>query len=332
MSKVSIITPTYNSEKFIERAIRSVINQIFKDWEMIIVDDNSVDKTINIVKRLQQKDVRIKLIELKENSGGPAKPRTIGCKEAKGKYIAFLDHDDIFYPEYLELKIKYLDKYSQVDILSTFAWAFDEETKKIINYEYGGPVNMMVRRKVIEQGEYFKFEQNGADEIGVIYRYLLKDKNNFQKQKLLMSEPLTLYSRHLEQSSYVENKNPMKFVKRVKYLINDFFDKKLDKKKIKIIEKIKPFWYSRLGNFYCLAGKLKKGRKYFLKSLKIKINLFALGLLFLSFFEFKLYKKIETFLRMNIQRKVIWKLKTIYFKNKYSKSYNKAVEILKTLQ
>ncbi len=147
--KVSIITPTYNRERFIERAIKSVLWQTFKNWEMIIVDDGSKDKTVEIVKKYTKEDPRIKLIELKENTGGPVIPRTIGCKKAKGEYIAFLDSDDIYYPEYLELKINYLDNHQEIDILTSLAWTFDENTKKIINVEHGGPVNNVMRKKLL---------------------------------------------------------------------------------------------------------------------------------------------------------------------------------------
>ncbi|BCX15613.1 MAG: hypothetical protein KatS3mg097_505 [Candidatus Parcubacteria bacterium] len=332
MPKVSIITPTYNVEKFIERAIKSVLWQTFQDWEMIIVDDGSKDKTVEIVKKYVEKDPRIKLIERKENTGGPAIPRTIACKEAKGEYIAFLDQDDIFYPENLEKRVRYLDEHPEIDILFTMAWTFDEDTKKIVNYEHGGPVNLIVRRKVIEEAEYFKPEQNGVDEIGMLYRYFLKAENNFSKQVILTKEPLSLYSRHPGQGSYVENKDPIKFVKRIESLIDEFSEEKISNIKIdekfrNYIKKIRYIWYSRLGNFYCLAGDFKKGKEAFKKSLRLHFNLFSLFFLILSFLGYKNYRKIEFLLRM-IQRKILWKLKVFVYKRKFKESYDKALKIL----
>ncbi len=337
MPKVSIITATYNGEKFIGRAIRSVLWQTFNDWEMIIVDDASSDNTVEIVKNYLKLDNRIKLIQLKENSGGPAIPRTIAFKESKGELIAFIDQDDIFYPEYLELKVDYFEKNPEIEVVFSLAWTFDEESKKIINYEHGGPVNMMVKRKVIEEGEYFKPEQNGVDEIGMLYRYILKNPKDFHKKfVILRKDPITLYSRHPSQGSYVENKDSKKFVKRLESLLSEFTEKKLEslkEKNVKLINEIKNIrfiWYSRLGNFYALAGELKKARECFIRSLKIKFNFFSLFFFFLTFFGFSLYRKIEFYLRQ-FQRKVIWRLKTFFYMLKYYKSYQKAKEILKKL-
>ncbi|MBZ1348563.1 MAG: glycosyltransferase family 2 protein [Candidatus Nealsonbacteria bacterium] len=326
--RVSVIMPAYNGEKFIERAVRSVLIQTFQDFEIITIDDGSIDKTAEIIKRLQKEDSRIRLIELKENTGGPATPRTIACKEAKGEYIAFLDSDDLYYPEYLELKIKYLEKNPEVHILTSLAWTFDEETKEIINYEHGGPVNNLIKKKALEDGEYFKQKQNGVDEIGNVYRYILK--NGLDRIKSISSKPLTLYSRHPLQGSYVENKDPVIFVKRIESLIEDITYEKinnLNRKLRKFFILAHGIWYAHLGNFYCLAGDLKKGRGFFIKSLKIKANLFSSGLLFLSFFGFRAYRKIEFFLR-TFQRKIFWRLKTTIKILKYKTSYNKAREIL----
>ncbi len=335
MPKVSIITATYNGEKFIERAIKSVLYQTFKDWEMIIVDDGSTDNTVKIIKEYSQKDPRIKLIELKQNSGGPAIPRTIACKESKGEYIAFLDQDDIYYPEYLELKVNYLEKHHDIDILSSLAWTFDEETKKIINYEIGGPVNTFIRKFVCEKGWYFKNYE--IDEIGVIFRYFLLNNENFYKQKLLTFEPISLYSRHPQQSSYIENKDKDKLIKILQHYINEFNEYKLknlgfskNQDLAKYIIKFRKYWYSRLGNFYCLAGNLYKGRDAFKNSLKIGFNWFSLFFLLVSYLGFEPYRKIEYISRL-IQRKLFWKIKVLFYKNKFRESYNKALKILQEL-
>jgi len=325
--RVSIITPTYNGEKFIERAIKSVLRQTFKDWEMIIVDDGSRDNTVEIVKKYTKIDPRIKLIELKENTGGPAIPRTIACKKAKGEYIAFLDQDDLYYPEYLELKIKYLDENPEIDVLFSLAWAFDEDSKKIINVEVGGPTNMIVRKKVVELGNYFKASQNGADEVGMIYRYYLKEKNGFKKTRFWTRGPITLYSRYPSQGSYIENKNPIDYISRIQNLINDYKEKCPEKIANKTILSHFGYLYSRLGNFYCLANKLKEGREAFKKSLSFGFNWFSFSLLILSYLGYKPYRKIEYFLRQ-IQRKIFWRLKVLIYRLRYPQSYKKAIEIL----
>lgn len=104
---VSIITPAYNAEKTISETIDSVLNQTMKDWEMIIVDDCSTDKTVEIVQSYMREDSRTRLIKKEENSGVAA-ARNIALNEAKGKYIAFLDSDDLWLPEKLDKQISYM--------------------------------------------------------------------------------------------------------------------------------------------------------------------------------------------------------------------------------
>ncbi len=106
---VSIIIPTYNGEKYIERAIRSILNQTYQDFEIIVVDDFSIDNTVEIVKELQKEDHRIKFIKLEENSGGPARPKNEGFKIAKGEYIAYLDQDDEWLATKLEEQMNFFE-------------------------------------------------------------------------------------------------------------------------------------------------------------------------------------------------------------------------------
>lgn len=106
---VSIITPTYNCAKFIARTIDSVLAQTYKNWEMIIVDDRSRDNTKEIVEEYMQKDSRIKYHMLDENSGA-AVARTTAMDLAQGSYMAFLDSDDIWFPNKLERQIKWMEQ------------------------------------------------------------------------------------------------------------------------------------------------------------------------------------------------------------------------------
>ncbi len=99
MPLVSIITPCYNSEKFLQETIDSVLSQTFKDWEWIITDDGSKDHSVQIIKATQ--DARIQLIESKEN-GGAGHARNLALEKATGKYITFLDADDFWMPHFLE--------------------------------------------------------------------------------------------------------------------------------------------------------------------------------------------------------------------------------------
>lgn len=119
---ISIIIPTYNREKTIFKSVESVINQTYKDIEIIIVDDNSTDRTEEIVKSFE--DNRIKYIKLDRNLGA-CNARNIGINESRGEFIAFQDSDDIWKKNKLEKQIRFLEE-TNADIV---ACAFNFITK-----------------------------------------------------------------------------------------------------------------------------------------------------------------------------------------------------------
>lgn len=102
---VSIITPCYNAERFIRETIESVIAQTYTNWEMIIVDDCSKDNSAEIIKEYVAKDARIKYLKTEKPSGSPTLPRNIGIQNAKGRYITFIDADDIYNCDKLKAQI-----------------------------------------------------------------------------------------------------------------------------------------------------------------------------------------------------------------------------------
>lgn len=105
---VSVITPTYNCARFIGETIKSVQMQSYPNWEMLIVDDCSTDNTQDIVASLAKKDARIKYYKLAVNAG-PAVARNTAMKLAQGKYMAFLDSDDLWLPDKVEKQIKWME-------------------------------------------------------------------------------------------------------------------------------------------------------------------------------------------------------------------------------
>ena len=108
MPLVSVIIPTYNSAKFLSRAIESVLTQTYRNLELIIVDDVSTDDTLSVIRSFVQKDPRISHMIMDVNSGGPARPTNRGLAAAKGEFIAFLDHDDEWLPEKLQEQVAFL--------------------------------------------------------------------------------------------------------------------------------------------------------------------------------------------------------------------------------
>lgn len=105
---VSIITPAYNAARFVAEAVESVRRQTYDQWEMLVIDDCSRDETREIVRALARQDSRVKLIEQPAN-GGPARARQAGLDAASGRYIAFLDSDDLWLPQKLERQLAFMD-------------------------------------------------------------------------------------------------------------------------------------------------------------------------------------------------------------------------------
>lgn len=106
---ISIIMPTYNCAKFIGLTIETVINQTYKNWELVIVDDSSKDNTEEIVNNYINKDERIKYYKFSVNQGA-AKARTKAMELALGNYMAFLDSDDLWKEDKLEKQIKFMEE------------------------------------------------------------------------------------------------------------------------------------------------------------------------------------------------------------------------------
>jgi teichuronic acid biosynthesis glycosyltransferase TuaG len=108
LPSVSVVMPAYKAEHQISASINSVLAQSFTNWELIIVDDCSPDATVEVVKAWTERDPRIRLVRMSQNLG-PAKARNMGIAQAKGRFIAFLDSDDLWLPEKLKVQIKAME-------------------------------------------------------------------------------------------------------------------------------------------------------------------------------------------------------------------------------
>ena len=128
---ISIIMPNYNSAQFIEETIASIFAQSYENWELILVDDCSSDGSVKIIESLIADDNRIRLITLTENSG-PAIARNRAIKEAKGRYIAFLDSDDLWTPDKLLKQISFMQE-NDAALSYTGYYRIEEESGEIID-------------------------------------------------------------------------------------------------------------------------------------------------------------------------------------------------------
>jgi len=174
--------PAFNAEKYIGNSIQSVINQSYKEWELIVVDDGSIDETASIVKKAGSSDQRIRYIY--QENGKQGKARNNALKQARGQYVAFLDADDLWVPEKLSRQIESMNSTNADLVFSGFS-TFESETsynhlqnsypgyykgisalEKFLTNNYIPILTVLVKRKAVEDVNYFSEKpeiQNGED-------------------------------------------------------------------------------------------------------------------------------------------------------------------------
>ena len=218
---VSIITPSYNTARFIAETINSVLAQTYTNWEMIIVDDCSTDDTDVIVGSFS--DPRIRYLKNEKNSGA-AVSRNRALQEAKGKWVAFLDSDDLWEPDKLEKQIRFMEEsgchfsytnYREIDddgnSLGTM-WTGPEKVSKLLMYSfnYMGCLTVMYDR----------------DHVGLVQIADLKKRNDYAMwvkvvkkcPAYLLDEVLATYRVRGSGSIMDRKKNPLARVKFNYYL------------------------------------------------------------------------------------------------------------------
>lgn len=158
MPKVSVIMPVYNCEKFLEHSIRSVQNQTFGDWELIVVNDASTDKSLDKIFEFAYEDKRIKVIDMTFNQG-VGKCRNIGISYAKGRYLAFLDSDDLWSKQKLAKQLAFMEEKDAG--LSHTGYAFINEQGFIL------PTGQVCVDECVDRKKYMKTTQIGMSTVMV---------------------------------------------------------------------------------------------------------------------------------------------------------------------
>ncbi len=143
---VSVIIPTWNRQNTIGKCLESVLNQTYKDYEIIVADDGSTDETVEIVQKYADKHENIILLELKNNSKTPAVPRNRAFEKSSGKWIAFLDSDDYWLPNKLEIQMAFIYESSN-DNRSIEAVATNANTISSNGENHGKYINLKADHK-----------------------------------------------------------------------------------------------------------------------------------------------------------------------------------------
>ncbi len=187
---ISIITPVYNAEKHIAATIETVLNQTYQNWELFIIDDVSTDNSINIIKKYMEKDGRIKLIQLRSNSGA-AIARNKGIELANGRYIAFLDSDDLWKEEKLEKQITYMKKnniafsYTAYEVID----ATGNKLNKVINVPIKMDYHQYLKNTIIQTVTVMIDTQT----TGKVYMPNLRRRQDFVTWLSILKRDITAY-------------------------------------------------------------------------------------------------------------------------------------------
>lgn len=209
---VSIVMPSYNGEKYILETIKSVQNQTYANWELLIVDDCSTDNTETVIKSVN--DSRIRLLKNPKNSGA-AVSRNYALREAKGKWIAFLDSDDLWYPQKLEKQLKFMTKNNLKFTYTDYRIVYPNGEKS--PYVYIGPKR--VTKKMMWRYCYFSTSTVMYDReyVGLVQIADVK-KNNDYAMWLKIIEKADCYRYPYCLSMYCKRENSISSGSKIKLI------------------------------------------------------------------------------------------------------------------
>ena len=132
---ISIVMPVYNAEAYLEASVQSVLGQTCQDWELLLTDDHSTDKSVAIAQSLAKKDSRIRVLSQKDGVKGAANARNLGTAQAQGRYLCFLDADDIWRRDKLEKELAFMKEKNAAFVFSGYEFGDEEAagTGKIVH-------------------------------------------------------------------------------------------------------------------------------------------------------------------------------------------------------
>lgn len=299
MVKISVVISTYNRADVLPRAIESVLKQTFSDFELIIIDDGSTDRTREIVENFERKDNRVRYI-YQENSGGPSSPKNTGIKNAQGEYIAILDSDDEWMPEKLAKQMALFNENPNLGFVSCNSIVVDgirkkEWVYKIPRYKKSEIFENIMARDYMGSGSGMVYKKSVFSNVGFFDENLKSSQDKEMRMRLaqeyefdFIDESLFKYYVHKENRSKVlgiEGKE-----KDHEYIFEKYR---------KYYEGHPKIYSNKLrydGTRYVLAGDTKKARRSFYKSVGLNIfNCRSYLYLFLSFFGIGIYYGLNRF-------------------------------------
>lgn len=172
---VSILIVTFNSEKFILKTIQSCLNQTYSNFEILILDNASKDKTVPIIKKLN--NPKIKLFCRQDNLG-PYKGLNFLIKKSQGEYIAIQDHDDLWLPQKIEKQIKYLNQHPERNACGTYTYYFYESKNILILDQRGEEINFVDHTSLVFRNDDYLYDTNYTLTDEYFEKIILKGNKN----------------------------------------------------------------------------------------------------------------------------------------------------------
>ncbi len=297
---VSVVIPTFNRASRIIKTIESVLSQTYDNLEIIIIDDNSKDNTYEVIQPYLSEDIRYYKNEI--NVGG-AKSRNIGVKHCRGDLVAFLDSDDEWLPEKIELQVNKFNTNNNIDMVYTNYYLVNENNnKKLIFKEseeldnellsilcknfIGTTSTICIKKDVFNKIEGFD-EQLPSCQDWDLYMRVLSNGYNIAR---VDTPCLNYYYHNNSITGNVNNviKGHEIVLGKIKKLIES---KNIDNRSYKIIMSSN---YERLAHIYMKNKKIREGRKYFIKAINSNFkNVKAVNHLILSLANESLYYKLK---------------------------------------
>jgi len=293
--KVSINLCCYNGENYVREALKGIVGQTYKDWELVFINDGSTDATESVVFKFKEQGYPI-IYHYQENKGLGAS-RNEALRHSQGEYIAFLDHDDVWFPRKLEKQVSVIESNPDIDFIYTNCYKkMGNSNKKFLEFKKRQPeghvfrsflqyypvvlATSMVRAKVLQELDPLFDDKLGlCEEYDVFMRILYKSKAAY------IEEPLAIYRVHQEMSSikFIENypkehEHVIEKLKQMEPLLEEKFKSELGFLRAKI-----GYWHARAK---MASGDKYKAREYLkpYKTVNYKFFAFYLSTYFPSTF------------------------------------------------
>ena len=288
---VSIIIPTYNRRQSIGRSVRSVLNQTYQDFELIIVDDGSTDNTKELVADFN--DERIRYVRHEENKGEAA-ARNTGIKAARCDYIAYQDSDDEWLPEKLARQIELLENASpEVGVIYTGFWKAENHKRTYVPFSWVSQKNGDIHKELLK-GNFIGspvvlIKKECFNKVGLFderLRNLVDWEMWLRISKYYhfkyIDEPLVIAHYHSDNVS----SNHHAFIEALELVLEKYSDEFASDKKLLAKH------YIDIGNLLVVHKETQNGRNYLIKAIKLyPFNIKLLLVIFFTFFGLSVYKK-----------------------------------------